>query len=298
MTGLRWVELLAAVCMAVGGSGCSVQSKKAVAMSSYVLDFNSPCDGALQAQLEALDSKLRERFGMTTNDTAVGVLDLKHLRLAMLNPDRMEYAASVPKVGILLAWFQMHRGWETNLDTATRHELGLMAKASSNEAASKFSREMGLEAIQRVIESHGLYDAMRGGGIWVGKHYGPGAERVVDPVGNHSHGANVRQLLRFFLLLEQGRLVSSEASQAMREIFASPDIPHDNIKFVKGLAGRNREILRKWGTWQDWRHDAALISGEGRRYILVALTHHAKGDEYLVEVVKEVDDLAGGLNAF
>lgn len=262
-------------------------------MSSYVLDFNSPCDAGLQAQLEALDSKLRDRFGMKTNDTAVGLLDLQTLRLAMLNPDRMEYAASVPKVGILLAWFALHPDWKQALDAATRRELGLMAKASSNEAASKFSNEMGLGPIQRVIEVNGLYDAKQGGGIWVGKHYGRGTERYPDPVGGHSHGANVRQLLRFFLLLEQGRLVSLEASQAMREILASPDIPHDNIKFVKGLAGRDREILRKWGTWQDWRHDAALISGEGRRYILVALTHHAKGDEYLVELVKGVDDLCG-----
>jgi len=77
----------------------------------------------------------------------------------------------------------------------------------------------------------------------------------------------------------------------MREIFASPDIPHDNINFVKGLAGRDVQIIRKWGTWEDWFHDSAVITGPGRQYILVALTHHPKGDEYLVELAKAVDGL-------
>ena len=77
----------------------------------------------------------------------------------------------------------------------------------------------------------------------------------------------------------------------MRQIFASPDIPHDDIKFVKGLEGRDVQILRKWGSWKNWLHDSAVISGPGRRYILVALTNHEKGDEYLVELARAVDDL-------
>jgi beta-lactamase class A len=128
----------------------------------------------------------------------------------------------------------------------------------------------------------------------MGKHYGSGGERIGDPLSDHSHAATVRQLLRYFLLLEQGKLVSPEASKTMREIFASPDIPHDNIKFVKGLAGRDVQIIRKWGTWEDWFHDSAVITGPGRHYILVALTHHPKGDEYLEELAKAVDDLMAG----
>jgi hypothetical protein len=45
----------------------------------------------------------------------------------MLHPDREEYAASVPKIGILLAYFQLHPEASTNVDGTTRHELGLMA---------------------------------------------------------------------------------------------------------------------------------------------------------------------------
>lgn len=280
-----------ALCVTLGSTGCmSTSFDSSRALDSYVLDHHTPCDPGLQAKLEAIDASLRARYGMTTNHTAIGVLDLRQLRLAMLRPDRMEYAASVPKIGILLAWFQLRPESATNLDATTRHELGLMTKASSNEAASRFSRELGLRQIQQVLDSYHFYDAQHGGGIWVGKHYGRGDERIGDPIGDNSHAAAVRQLLRFFLMLEQGKLVSPAASKTMRDIFASPDIPHDNIKFVKGLAGRDVTLLRKWGTWEDWRHDTALITGPGRHYVLVALTHHPKGDDYLVDLAREVDD--------
>jgi beta-lactamase class A len=259
--------------------------------AAYELSFNTQPDAGLQQQLEAIDTRLRQRYGMTSNETAVGLLDLKHPRLAMIHPDRGEYAASVAKIGILLAWFQLHPEAATNLDSSTRHELGLMVKSSSNEMATKFSKQMGLTQIQQVINQYGLYDTNHGGGIWVGKHYGAGSERIGDPLGNNSHAATVRQLLRFFLLLEQGKLVSPAASRTMQELFASPDIPHDEIKFVKGLAGRDVQILRKWGTWKEWRHDAAIISGPTRHYILVALIRHTQGDDYLVSLAQAVDDL-------
>jgi beta-lactamase class A len=264
------------------------------ALDRYTLGYDTPVDPALQSGLEQIDAGLRAKYGMTTEQTAVGLLDLNTLRLAMIHPDREEYAASIPKIGILLAYFQLHPEAATNLNPQTRHELGLMAKASNNEMAAKFSGELGLKTVQAVIDSYDLYNTNHGGGIWVGKHYGQGHERYGDPIGDNSHAATVRQLLRYFLMLEQGKLVSAAASQTMRAIFASPDIPHDNIKFVKGLEGRNVQIIRKWGSWEDWLHDSAVITGGGRYYILVALTKHPRGDEYLVDLAKSVDDLLAG----
>lgn len=270
-------------------AGCASLERKA--LDAYVLDFSSRVNPALQRELEAIDVRLHEKYRMTTAETAVGLLDLKKLRLAMLRPERIEYAASVPKIGILLAYFHLHLNAASNLDPRTRHELGLMIKASNNEMAAKFSREMGLKQIQQVLNFYDFYDQERGGGIWVGKHYGKSDERIGDPIANHSHAATVRQLLRFYLLLEQGKLVSPEASRTMKEIFASPDIPHDDIKFVKGLSGRGVQILRKWGSWENWLHDTAIVTGPGRRYILVGLTRHPRGDEYLVDLAREIDQL-------
>jgi beta-lactamase class A len=264
---------------------------------NYVLDYNTPLDAVLQAELVAIDASLRARYGLTTEQAAVGVLDLRGPRLAMIHPDRIDYAASVPKIGILLAYFQLHPEAATNLDGSTRRELGRMIKVSDNEMATKYSRALGLRQIQQVLDSYGFYDAQRGGGLWMGKHYGEGDERHGDPVANHSHAATVRQLLRYYLLLEQDRLGSPAASKTMRAIFASPDIPHVNDKFVKGLAGRPVQVLRKSGWWEDWFHDTAIVTGEGRHYIVVAQTHHPQGDAYLEGLALAVDDLMAGPGA-
>jgi beta-lactamase class A len=269
---------------------CS-SGRAAECFTTYNLGYDNPTDAKLQSALEKIDTDLRAKFGMKREQTSCGILDLKTCRLAMVRPDRGDYAASVAKVGILLAYFQTHPEAATNIDPVTKHELGLMAKASSNEMAAKYSRLLGLTNIQAVLNKYDLYNTNHGGGIWMGRHYGGGGERIGDPLGDNSHAATVRQLLRYFLWLEQGKLVSPAASKTMREIFASPDVPHDDIKFVKGLAGRNLQIIRKWGTWQDWFHDSAIITGPNRHYILVAMTKHPKGDEYLVALAQSVDDI-------
>ena len=256
----------------------------------YTLDYDTPIDPGLQTAVESIDADLRADLGMTTEQSAVGLLDLRTGRVAMVHPDRVEYAASVPKVAILLAWFDRHPD-PADLDDATRRELGLMIKRSSNEMAAKYSRLLGLREIQAVVEKYGLYDAARGGGIWVGKHYGAGDERHPDPVGGHSHAATVRQLLRYYLMLEQGELVSPGASAAMREIFASPGVEPLDAKFVKGLAGRGLTVLRKSGTYEDWAHDSAVVAGPGRRYVLVALTRSPAGEAYLERLAPAVDDV-------
>ena len=248
-------------------------------------------DALLQAQLEQIDSRLRTRFGLSPQQAAVGFLDLQTEKGAMIRPDHCEYAASVAKIGILLAYFEKYPEAVSALDPQIQNQLGLMIKASSNEMAAKFSHELGLKNIQEILNKRGFYDAQQGGGIWVGKHYGETGERYGDPLHDHSHAVTVRQLLRYFWLLEKGELLSTAASQKMRQVFESPQIPHDAIKFVKGLQGRPVEIIRKWGSWEDWLHDAAVVKGPGRHYILVALTHHPKGDDYLIELACEIDDV-------
>jgi beta-lactamase class A len=51
------------------------------------------------------------------------------------------------------------------------------------------------------------------------------------------------------------------------------------------------QVLRKWGSWENWLHDTAIITGPDRKYILVALINHPRGDEYLEDLAVAVDDL-------
>jgi beta-lactamase class A len=259
--------------------------------SELVLSYDTPTDPRLQREVVAIDARLRAKHGMATDQSAVGVLDLRSGALALIRPDAIDYAASVPKITILFAWFKLTPDALGQLDATTRQEFGRMIKVSDNAIAAKYSEQLGLKRIQAALDAEGFYDAPRGGGLWLGKHYSKAGERYVDPVGGHSHGATVRQLLRFYLLIEQDKLVSPAASRAMREIFASPDIAHLNDKFVLGLAGRGLEIRRKAGWWETWFHDSAVVTGPSRHYLLVAMTHHKNGDAYLAEFAAAVDDV-------
>ena len=266
-----------------------------------------PCttgDPAMTLALARLDTALRRELGLEAEQTAVGLLDLNTDRLAMLRADTMYYAASVPKITILLTYFQTHPNAANDLDDPTRRELGLMIKRSDNALAAKYSQQLGLQTIADVLtsEPYKLYDPLHGGGLWMGKHYAKDDERNRDPLAGESHAATVRQLLRYYLMLEQGRLVSPAASKTMREIFQSPDIQHLNSKIVLALAGRNVRIIRKSGTWRDWYADSAVVTGPGRHYVLAILTHtpadpkldppRAIGNEYIVTLAGRIDDWA------
>src|SRR5438128_2597859 len=108
----------------------------------------------LQNSLEDIDARLRTAHGIATNQCAVGLLDLQSGQYAMTYPDRVEYAASVAKIGILIAWFYLHP--DGVVDPQTRHELGLMVKASSNEMATKFSEQIGLRKINEILVERGF----------------------------------------------------------------------------------------------------------------------------------------------
>jgi len=261
---------------------------------------DSPVDAGLQEALAAIDRRVGDELGIAEADRACGLIDLGEPspaspRLGLVRPDTIFYGASVPKVCILLAYFETHPEAADRLDPQIQRELELMIKRSSNELASKYSRIVGLEAIQNIqrSEHYGLYSAERGG-LWSGKHYGIDEPRTPDPLGGHSHAATVRACLRFFLLLEQGKLVSQAASRKMREIFAAPLLEFHNDGFVAGLKGRDVRVIRKNGLWEDWHLDAARIESGGRIYLLAGMARHARGDDYLTGIAAAADELLRG----
>ena len=66
----------------------------------------------------------------------VDITNLQHPKVAGVNPDVMLYAASLPKIAILLgAFVKIERG-ELPLNDETRAELTRMIRKSSNKDAT------------------------------------------------------------------------------------------------------------------------------------------------------------------
>gem|GEM_PF-690095 len=270
--------------------------RRAMRLQSYRLDHDTAAEPELQAMLDEIDGRLGAQFGIPDDERAIGVLDLTDLRLATVRPDEMFYAASVPKVCILLAYFETHPEAAAGLPADVRRELGRMIKVSDNQLAAKYGRLVGMDKVQRIIQSkrYRFYDPQRSGGLWYGKHCSEGRPRVGDPLHDHSHGATVRQCLRFYLMLEQGRLVSPAACTRMKEIFASPELELSDSKFARGLQERDLTLIRKSGTWKDWHLDTARVEHGDRVYLLAGITHHPNGAEYLAAAAAAIDDYLCG----
>jgi beta-lactamase class A len=252
-------------------------------------------DNSLQEGLEASLTALHLDQAVRSQSLCVALVDITNPdspRMASVNGDKMMYAASLPKIAILLGAFDRIARGEMTLSSAIRERLTQMIRNSSNQAATEMLNLVGKDYLARLLESprYRLYDPTLNGGLWVGKDYGKGSAWKRDPLHNLSHGATAFQVARFFYLLETGRLVSPELSLEMKTILSQPAIHH---KFVKGLeqAGRKAKIFRKSGTWQTFHADGGIIENGGHRYIAVALANDPAGGQWLSKLIVSLDDL-------
>ena len=229
----------------------------------------------------------------------VDITDLKHPKVAALNPDVMLYAASLPKITILLgAFVQIERG-QMGMNDQTRAELTRMIRNSSNKAATAVLHRVGFKNLADILQSekYRLYDPKHNGGLWVGRDYGGGRQWKRDPINNISHGATAMQAARFYYLAETGRLVSSQYFDDLVEIMSKPAIQH---KFVKGIKKTkpDAEFLRKSGTWKGFHADSGVIYDRenGYKFIIVALVEHPQGSEGLARFAAVVDQVMDGIH--
>ncbi len=255
-------------------------------------DAKSP---ALQKQLEKRLKRLNLDGAVRRGDLAVALVDVtdpQHPSLAQVNGDSMVYAASLPKIAILLAAFERIHDGKLQLNDENRELMTNMIRYSSNSAATAMIKRVGGEYINTVLRSpkYRLYDTRYNGGLWVGKEYASGVAFQRDPLHNLSHGATAIQVARFYYLLETGQLVSPELSKEMKAIMGDPGINH---KFVKGLleASPDAHIYRKSGSWRNWHADSAIVEHAGRTYIAVALAESPKGGEWMKSLICELDDI-------
>ncbi len=257
--------------------------------------WTQSCDPRLQKALEKRINALKLDGATEDKNLSIVVVDITDLsdpRMAYVNPNEMMYAASLPKIAILLGAFEKIAAGEMTLDDETLEKLKLMIQQSSNSAASEMLNRVGIDYLAELLQSprYRLYDPESGGGIWVGKEYGKAPARRRDPLHNLSHGATALQVARFYYLLETGRLVSPQLSQLMKAILAETEIEH---KFVKGLktVHPESEIYRKSGTWGPYHSDSAIIEHDGRRYIAVALAKSRHGEQWLQKLIVALDEV-------
>lgn len=244
-------------------------------------------DPGLQEKLEATLDRLRLSSYVTQGKLSVVLVDISDLedpRLASVNGDQMLYAASLPKLAILLgAFVEIERG-AMALDALTRRKLTSMIRVSSNQAATEMLNEVGKQRLLDILRSDRfrLYDEAVNGGLWVGKEYAPTPAYARDPLHDTSHGATALQTARLYYLMASGQLFDAELTSQMMAMLAKPGIEH---KFVKGLAGiPGLEIYRKSGSWRIWHADSALVEAGRHRYILVGLAEHAQGGRWLARM--------------
>jgi beta-lactamase class A len=213
-------------------------------------------------------------------------------RVAAVNAHEMMYAASLPKIAILLGAFQKAAEGGLELNPENRRLLTDMIRTSSNSAATRMLEQVGYRYVADLLQSerYRLYDREMNGGLWVGKPYAKQGAWKRDPLYNLSHGATAFEVARFYYMLDTGQLVSEQACVEMREMLSKPAIEH---KFVAGLSAHRpgSEILRKSGTWRTFHSDSAIIERNGRRYIAVGMADHPSGGRWLSRLIVALDDL-------
>lgn len=223
----------------------------------------------------------------------VDVTEPTRPRVAAISGDQMFYAASLPKIAVMLAVFQKAHDGELSISGPVWEAMKAMIRRSSNNASTELMHLVGKAYIAKILADprYRLYDPIHNGGLWAGKDYAKSGLWRRDPLHDKSHGATTMQIARFFYLLHTGRLVSPAASSQMKVLLAHSEIDH---KFVKGLRTTRPDavVYRKAGTWQNWHADGALIErGDGTTYIAAALTSDSRGRWWLPQIIVAMDRL-------
>ena len=188
-------------------------------------DLRKSIDPKFQAAFEkALDKQFGQDIWDLVKAKKVGIVladitDPHKPKVAGVNRDVMLYAASLPKIAIVLgAFVQMEQGKMT-MDDNTRNLLNVTVRKSSNKAATELLNQVGIENLAEILQSdrYRLYDPEYGGGLWVGRDYGGGKVWKRDPINNLSHGASAMQTARFYYMGATGRLVAPQYQKDLEE---------------------------------------------------------------------------------
>tara|TARA_R110001632_G_scaffold181878_1_gene301915 strand:- start:3119 stop:3994 length:876 start_codon:yes stop_codon:yes gene_type:complete len=251
-------------------------------------------DNILQQFLEnEVNNNAKWKKLVSKKKLSIGIVDLSdmnNVKYAGINDDFMMYAASLPKIAILLAAMDAMENGELEDTKEVRKDLRLMISKSNNQASTRMIDRLGYDKIEAVLRAPKtmLYDEDAGGGLWVGKRYASGGKRNPEPMKGLSHAATTKQVCSFYYQLVMGNLVSSERSQEMLEVMKDPALHHKFVNVLDVIAPKAK-VYRKSGSWKNFHSDSALVWGPDRKYIIVALIDDGYGEQIMRNLVRPLD---------
>jgi beta-lactamase class A len=251
-----------------------------------------------QKSLETeLKSNPKWRNLIAQKKMAVGIVDLSdphQVKYASVNGNHMMYAASLPKIAILLSAMDAIENGELKETIDVKKDMRLMISKSDNAASTRMIDRIGYAKIESVMTDpkYMFYDEAAGGGLWVGKRYGGGGDTNREPLKHLSHAATVNQVCRYYYLLAHGKLVNEVRSKQMLDIMGNPDLHHKFVNTIEKIAPQ-AQLFRKSGSWRTYHSDSILIWGDDpdRRYILVALIDDPSGDQIIRSLVRSAENV-------
>ena len=261
-----------------------------------IQSLRSQEDADLQTSLRnklSTDAKLRNLIA--EKKLSIGLVDLMdpaNVRFAQINGDEMMYAASLPKIAVLLASMDAIEKGELKETSEIKSDMFQMINKSNNQATTRMIDRIGFEKIEEVLTDpqYELYNKENGGGLWVGKRYAAGGQRHPDPLLGLSHAATATQVCRFYYLMLNGKLVNKNRSKQMMDIMSNPGLHHKFVNTLERIAP-HAKLFRKSGSWENFHSDSIMVLGPERRYILVALAEDSQGEAMMRNLVNTVEEV-------
>jgi beta-lactamase class A len=249
---------------------------------------------------ESLLNKLKENKEyaklIKKKKLCLGVVDISNPsnpKYASVNGNHMMYAASLPKIAILLGVMDAVDKKEVKMTPQIHNDLQRMIRYSDNQASTRMIDLVGYEKIAKTLKDpkYDLYNEEKGGGLWVGKRYAAAGRRYPEPIKGLSHAASVNQVCKFYYMLAYGKLISCDKSEEMLDYMVDPALHHKFVNCLNKVCP-DADIYRKSGTWRTYHADSVLVIGkEWRSYILVALVDDANGEKIIRELLPIVEEL-------
>jgi len=186
----------------------------------------------------AFEKTLEKQFGKDLRGLAkakkIGIVladitDRLKPKVAEVNGDVMLYAASLPKIAIVLGVFVEMERAKMKMDDETKQLLIATVRKSSNKAATKLLHRVGFENLAEILQSerYRLYDPKYGGGLWVGRDYGGGPVWKRDPLNNISHAASAMQTARYYYMGVTKQMRQTTGRDGSHNLPELPESFHD-----------------------------------------------------------------------